>query len=424
MKLNLSLKAVVLIIFGILTVQSSFSQENYLPGHIITLNGDTIQGFIDYRNWEKNPKHIGFKESMNREKMIHTATNINSFSVNKEIYVGAVVKTEISPYQANALEYDTKLKFSTDTCFLQTMIQGEKSLYFYKNKAGREYFYIKEASDFNLLVQKKYLKMDKLKGKRIVYENKKYIGQLSIYFKDCTSIQSKLKHTEYSKKSLENLFVDYYTSTNHSFNFEHKSEKITTQIGILLGVSSSTLDFGGTGVPYLVKTKYDKSTTPSVAFFFDFILPRNKGKFSIYNELMLSSYKVNGTYSDFESDNRYTIYNSEIGATYFKLNNMFRYKHPVGDAFIYANAGVSNGFALNETNKLKKKTILSTFENIDYKKALPKTKKHEIGFIAGLGIIYKKYSFEVRFENANGMSDFMTLSSTTKRFSFLLGYRF
>jgi len=46
--LIMKIKKLLLLIFGILIAQSSFGQKNYLPGHIITLNGDTLQGFIDY----------------------------------------------------------------------------------------------------------------------------------------------------------------------------------------------------------------------------------------------------------------------------------------------------------------------------------------------------------------------------------------
>ena len=424
MKLSPFLRTSVILIIGIFVYQSSFSQENYLPGHIISLSGDTIQGFIDYRNWEKNPKQINFKESMNGEKVIYMPTHINSFSTNNEIYLGAIVKTEISPYQSNALEYDTKLNFATDTCFLQTMINGVKSLYYYKNKSGREYFYIKEASEFKLLVQKKYLKMEKLKGKRVVFENKKYIGQLSIYFKDCALIQSKLKHTEYTKKSLEKLFNYYYDSNHLAVKFKHKTEKISVEIGVLLGASLSSLKFGGNGVPYLIKTDFNKSFDPSAAFFFDLILPRNQGRLSICNELMLSSYNVEGEYNDFRNDVDYTIYSTELGVTSFMINNMLRYKHPIGKTFIYVNTGISNSFSISETNKLVKKSVFSTFESIDKGLALSETRKHSLGFLIGLGTKYKAYSFEVRYEKAHGMSDYVNLSSTPKRIQFLLGYRF
>jgi len=46
-----------------------------------------------------------------------------------------------------------------------------------------------------------------------------------------------------------------------------------------------------------------------------------------------------------------------------------------------------------------------------------------LGFSLGVGVNYRKYSAEVRYEIANGMSDFPVLKSRTRRYSILFGYR-
>ena len=40
----------------ILSWTSSLAQQNFIPGTIIDKEGSTIEGFIDYKNWDKNPK--------------------------------------------------------------------------------------------------------------------------------------------------------------------------------------------------------------------------------------------------------------------------------------------------------------------------------------------------------------------------------
>jgi len=37
------------------------AQSNFLTGHFINIAGDTIHGEIDYRNWDKNPNKITFR---------------------------------------------------------------------------------------------------------------------------------------------------------------------------------------------------------------------------------------------------------------------------------------------------------------------------------------------------------------------------
>jgi len=38
------------------------AQSNYKPGYVVTLPDDTIHGFIDYKEWDKNPEKISFKK--------------------------------------------------------------------------------------------------------------------------------------------------------------------------------------------------------------------------------------------------------------------------------------------------------------------------------------------------------------------------
>lgn len=161
--------------------------------------------------------------------------------------------------------------------------------------------------------------------------------------------------------------------------------------------------------------KYDPSTNFSTGLFLDVILPRNHGKWSINNELLFSSYKVSGQRG---------INSTEIGYSYLKLNNMVRFKYPVGNLFVYVNAGLSNGFAISETNNKKLYALRNGSPLLTEQKALNDTRKFENGWIFGIGAKHNRFSFEVRYENGNGMSEYQTLSSSTKRYYFLLGYRF
>jgi hypothetical protein len=42
----------------------SSAQTNYKPGYLITLTGDSIRGFIDYREWDSNPSSITYKKTL------------------------------------------------------------------------------------------------------------------------------------------------------------------------------------------------------------------------------------------------------------------------------------------------------------------------------------------------------------------------
>ena len=423
MQQKISIKRLGMVFGGILFFQTSFSQENYLPGYVINLKRDTVSGFIDYRNWEKNPDQIHFRDKIINKPITLKPTDITEFRVLDEIYLSGIVESEISQSKNDLLATDDPdLHIKVDTTFLETLFIGKKSLYYYNTSYGKENFYIKQGDEYQLLLHKKYLKTKEQKN--VIIDNKKYIEQLAIYLADRPSIQSRINNTLYNKKSLSNLFQDYYSISKSDLVFQKKIEKISTEIGILAGASLSSLEFKSDDFTFLVKSKYSQSTNFTTGLFFNLILPRNQRKWSIINELQYTQYKVNGEYKEIENENIYTLTKTEIGLSYLTLNNMIRYKYPIGKVSIYLNGGISNGFSIDQINTKIKTTRFYTTENTESGNALRSTRKYAQGFLAGTGLNYNKFSFEIRFELGNGMSEFTALNSTTKKYFFLFGYSF
>jgi hypothetical protein len=414
-----------IVLIGFILSQKSFSQENYLQGYIIKDKSDSIWGFIDYRNWAKNPQIISFKEQIEYQPTSYTPTDLIEFGVKDEIYVSGIVNIETSPIGSNELKEDPALQLESDSAFLQTLFKGNKCLYYYKTQKGKDNFYIKQNSSFELLPYKKYLKEHEYpeSGRYSVVENKSYLGLLMLYFEDCPSIQSKIENASYDIKSLKKIFSAYYNCTEDKIEFQQKKEKSKIEIGLITGASVSTLEFKSDAFDYLVNADFNQSINFTAGLYFDIILPRNYGKWSINNELLFSSYNVKGRSEDFENEDYYTITTTEFGFSYIKLNNLIRFKYPIGRIFIFFNGGISNGIAISETNFGKEEIRFYTDEKVNEGKALDGTRKHEQGVIIGTGAKYNKLSLEVRYETANGMSMINGLSSTSKRLYFLLGYR-
>lgn len=400
----------------------SFSQKNYLSGFIISSDNDTVYGYVDYRNWESNPGIVFFKKTLEDDKQGYSPVDIKEFGVLDEKYMSAVIETELSSDKTNDLSYDAELNIVKDTGFLQTLVKGEKSLYLYRSKLGKEQYYIGRDSSYDLLVYKKYLKDQE--GKSVIVENRRYIGQLILYLKDCSTIQQKLQNTTYQQNSLEKLFLSYYDCTHSEFEFHKKTEKVNLEFGVLAGMSLTSLKFKSASYVYLSSAKYQPSIDYSTGFFLDIILPRNNGRWSIYNELLLSSYEVSGQYEIYEHASNYTIVQTSFGYCYLKMNNMVRIKFPVRKTFLYFNAGISSGIALVEKNYTKVESVLFTQNRITEGKALDKTRKFEIGVLGGIGVRVKRFSCEMRYEYASGMSDYNALVSSTNRLYLLLGFRF
>lgn len=417
----------ITLILGILISQFSFSQTNYIPGYVVQITGDTAFGFIDYRNWSENPNRVTFKLNEGSNSIKYTPTDIVGFSVYDEIYMSGIVEYETSPFKTSELVESPALYFKLDTIFLQALYIGNKSLFYYKNIYGKEHFYIRGDTGFELLVYKKYIVGKN--GQIIIKENNRYLGQLTLYLSDCPDISLKLKNTSYSKKSLKNLFQYYYANVSTDPYFQNNAEKISTEVGVLAGVSFSYLKFQSRASPTLVNAVYEEpSINVAGGLFIDILFSRNQRKWSLYSELFYSAYRTNGRYENIKNPDEYTITELEIGNAHVKLNNLLRFKYPFGKFSLFFNAGLSNGFAISETNysmsELKTKTYIGSIVKFEEGPAILETRKYEQAIIMGLGAKFNRYSFEARFEQGNGMSGYITLKSFTQKSYFLLGYRF
>jgi hypothetical protein len=413
-----------LILSIILIYLASFGQENYLPGYIVQPGGDTSHGFIDYRNWARNPDKIFFKANLSDSKKEYTPSQIKGFSVSGEIYESAIIETETSPIDKQYLQYDPALIFKTDTAFLQAMFRGTKSLYYYLTKDEKEQFYIWQDSSYVFLIYKRYLVEEENYSKTYIAENNKYTGQLSLYLNECQTIIQKIENIQYQKNSLENLFLHYSKCIAEEFAFQRKKDEPRFEIGLLAGLSLTNLKLNGTEYPYLIYAGYDLSANFSTGIFFDYIRVKNRRKWSWCNELFFTRFKVSGEYEQYYNENNITTYYTTIALLYFKWNSMVRYKFPVGKLFLFTNAGISNGLALGGENYMKQDIKFYDNERTEGGVALDSFRRYELGFVAGIGTRFKKFSFETRFEMGNGFSDDENLTVRTNRYYFLLGYIF
>jgi hypothetical protein len=413
----------ILIVITLFTLQITYAQDNYTKGYVIDNQQDTIHGLINYGNWEHNPFRIEFKNHENNVSTVFTPTDIKEFRVSDEIYVSGFVEAENTPLVTHKLEENPSLKISNDTIFLQTLIRGEKSLFYYNNRDDRANFYIEANGEYKLLVHKRYL--TKVRGKEYRTKNEKYLGQLSDYLKDCQSISSQIENSTYQRKTLMKLFQYYYKCAPKKKDFEKKIGKIRTEFGAIGGLSMSSVNFSSTRFLYLINGDYGPSINPTLGLYLDVIIPRNSGRLSIHNELLLTSLNATHQYDTFENEDIYTKNDIEIGFTYLKMNNLIRYKYFLKDQLaLYLNAGMANGLMIAEKNSNKVASKFYSTERMYEEPAIDKIRKYEEGWILGTGIKLNKITGEIRYERGSGMSGIQILSSTVHRFYFLFGYQF
>ena len=196
MKRTTRLLAIIFICF--VKINSSYSQKNLKPGYVVDIHNDTIKGSIDYRNWDKTPKAIVFKDLSDQKATSYTPNTIQSFSVAGERYVSGVVTTDKSGYSESNLTETEILQYKTDTVFLQVLVVGSKSLYYLKDENSKTFFFIWQNGIFEPLEVIKYLQ--KGDGAYYIQTKEKFKGQLNYYLQDCPSIQERILNVSYTKK--------------------------------------------------------------------------------------------------------------------------------------------------------------------------------------------------------------------------------
>ncbi|MES2517808.1 MAG: hypothetical protein V4585_06850 [Bacteroidota bacterium] len=417
-----TIKTFTFIVFCFFFIQHVYSQENFIKGFVTTTNGDTLNGFIDYKNWDKNPNRITFQKINSNKKLSLKPSSILGFGVNGDYYESGVVQIELSSNSTIDLTTLKELDMKTDSVFLEAIFRGNKSLYSYKTEQIREQFYIKTNGTFELLIYKRYLRNTEEQTK--IIENATYLSQLSMYLHDMPNLQPKLKVTEYTTKSLKNLFEYYYKTSESTSKYQKQTEKVVFEFGALAGVSIFNIKFEGRIFPELVNGGFNRSINPMGGVYFDIVFPRNQKRWSLHNELVYDSFKTQGYFMEYDYEEKYSTYDIKLDYAYLKLVNMFRYKLFIGKADVYVNAGLSNGWAIKHDRLLEKKSRLFATNRTEILDPIKESSNYEQGYIIGLGVKYKKINFEIRNERGTGMSEYLSLVSPTNRLSFLIGYQF
>lgn len=399
--------------------QSLHAQPNFQPGFLVLPQGDSVFGLIDYRLWDKSPTQIVFKAGENGAVQVYKPLGLKSFGVANELYISAVVKNELTPLSTNRAREKSELVYRTDTAFLRVLYRGEKSLFFYRNPEGRDNLYIEKDGEPELLVYKKYLKKDY--GRLVLGENRTFAGQLTVYLQECPTISAQLTDREYIWEIIADVFKNYYecTAKTPEYVFQHK-RPIIPKWGVAGGAGIADIRFKGEQFldPYLVDGEFNRPLTTCGGVFLDLLLPRSLRHFSVINELMFATYRVTGTYRSEVSPTIVTEFNTEIGLSYLKLNNMIRYRRTMGALSVFGNAGISNGMVVASTNYLEIINPLFTRED----EALEKVRPLEFGFLAGGGVRAGRLQLELRYERGDGMARTDEMRTVASRYFVLLGF--
>lgn len=412
------MKYIVTIGIILLCTLSINAQTDFRSGFIITNNNDTIHGLIDYKGNKANARKCIFTSDINSKKQVFTPEEIKSYRfTNSKYYISKYVKIENKEKQL----------------FLEYLIKGIVSIYYYRDKHGEHYLAGDESGDIHELKNEK---------KEIVKNNisylkpsKKYIGILKYLFNESPSISNRALNTRLNRKSLIKLAHDYHDevcSDGECLIYEKKLPKFKLSkfksiFGIVAGVNGMSISQKGQykkELYFMKGSEFDFKVFPSIGAFCKLNMPSANKRLYFQYEITFS--RVNLTTSNSYFDPLYNkTYLNDIDITRNSINNsaFIKYEFPKGKIRPTFQIGgfVNYFFKTDYSRKLEvKHSYGETYYT--YQTNCSPFEKYDVGIICGFGLngIYlsKKEMF-CDFRYQRGFGQLQGLN--TNVFSIILG---
>jgi hypothetical protein len=283
----------LLLILVLLRPFYSSAQSNYKSGYIVTLKGDTINGFVNYKEWDRNPKKIIFKESRESEKKEYSCKNIKAFTIKgyesfKREIIG-ISQDEVETSRLVASIDSTKI---IDTVFLRLIATGNKvCLYSYTDQI-KQRFYIDNHGQVDELTYHIYI--NPIDGISIVTQNtyKIQLQKLAIeYNAGSVDLIDDIQNAVYKNYSLSKII----NKINGNINAPRISQRDGSRFFIGIGVNSSSVNIEGDNE--LSNAKSATSVFPEIKIGADYYLNKNVGTVIFRTELYFTGSKTQFQYS-------------------------------------------------------------------------------------------------------------------------------
>jgi hypothetical protein len=187
----------------------SSAQSNYKPGYIISLKGDTVKGYVDYRNWRKNPKTFSFKSApLSAVQQVFDRTNAGSVTITGfENYRRFIVALSLDETDDLRLNQGINTKVKIDTVFLKMVNSGKfVSLYSYRDKLKKRYFIAENSQQPSELILRKYLDPNQASQTIVVDSYKRQLQSLAYkYQPQNEGLMQEIQEANYAEQELEEI---------------------------------------------------------------------------------------------------------------------------------------------------------------------------------------------------------------------------
>jgi len=396
-----------LIVISILILNCCYAQIKFEKGYFIDDSGKKTECLIKNMDWNYNPTSFEYKLSENNiEKKQNNIRYIKEFGIyNNSKFTRYTVQIDRSSEDLSKLRSTKEPKFTTETLFLKTLVEGNVNLYLFNDSNTKRFFYGKPDENPQQLI---YIMYNVLDENKIGY-NVFYKDQIKDNLNCSTISKFDIDKLQYKENSLTSIFDKYNKCYNPSFVSNVKKE-MTANFSLRPRASFSSLS---TNFADKFRADFDNKSTFGIGIEAEVLMPFNKKKWSIIVEPQYQYYKAEKSFeADFVSGNYvkakadYKSIDLPIGIRhYFFLNDKSKF---------FINALYSFNFSINSS---------LVYERNDGSKLYDLKMKSRGNFAIGAGYKYDKFSLEARFNTKREvLSDYSYWQSSFNSTSLILGY--
>jgi hypothetical protein len=331
----------------------SLAQSNYKPGYLVTLKGDTVKGYVDYREWSSNPTSINFKTAAPDSKVQKFSPEeirffaINGFEAYRQ-YTGPI-STDIIDLDHIGSGKDTS--FRTATVFLRVLEKGSKvALYMYTDDIKTRY-YIGEAPDYSPKELEYRIYYDANNNTEVLGQQKGRTITENTYMKQLFALAEKynvlnndlqwqIEHAGYYTDDLLKLVskINSISGKEYKKNYGNQT-KLNLVVGVALNITSTKPG----GIYQSVGGTSYTSYLPAVTFGLNFFANPNTGKLVFRMEASLAEGQYKSLYNNKVSPYIPIKYSYNQLAVAFTPQIIYSFYNK--DSFkIYAGLGVGASF--------------------------------------------------------------------------------
>ncbi|HZX59283.1 MAG TPA: hypothetical protein VFE54_11175 [Mucilaginibacter sp.] len=338
---------IAIVFFALALPLCSLAQSNYTPGYVINLKGDTLHGYIDFREWYINPSAIDFKNlASDKDAQKLTPNEIKLFNIEDletyQVYKGRISMDRIDP---DHIPSGRSTNYKTEPVFLKILQKGGNLVLYSYVDDIRPRFYIRETSDTTIteLTYRIYKANDIPSGTVKTINENTYMRQLYLlaqkYNALTDTLQIDIEHMAYSEPDILKIVskINKITETENPGKrvINHKTRFF---VGAAMQVTT-TVPYGSNQ-----DTRFGNHTSvlPMATLGWDFPLNPDIGKLLFKLEFSLAANNYSSVYHNNSSPSNIT-YSYDAVAFAFEPQIVYNF-YDTEKLKIFAGGGVAVSF--------------------------------------------------------------------------------